>query len=280
MRQVPGSRPDPGLISTQSFEIADLFLGRAFGAPRVTAVRPKILQLALSSTKTSLEERPWRDSRGHEVRSFELGADTRGALAQGRCLKAFEAKAPRAREALKRRAEAIGVSQMVSYFDGDNLLDLQHRRPDIVDRLLPRETDWKNLTSADHEVLLDWARSCVGLIRPVFSISVWNPSSKEIVVTGIRYHVESAERERGAISGPMVPLAIYRHVVPAQPGSSSIQSLTPPFRVAAGESAGFELRLDIDKREPGALGLLLKLTLETTAGQLTSERFRVEFLSE
>lgn len=212
----------------------------AIEATGATCCVPKVVQLAVSPRSSYVEQKA-----DVGFRSFVPSETLRTSIKDGKCRPGFNDRVDVARAALVRYAKGAGKESLVPYFDGDHLIDLVRRRPDIAQRLLPSEREWSALSPADHGAILDWVLSCVGNFHPVLQITLDNRQADEIVLTAIDYDIVKAAASRGADSGPILPLGFYRHHLDCRRGQQSVP-LVPPFRIAAQQSASLELQMDAD----------------------------------
>ncbi|EIV8651563.1 hypothetical protein AL190_004573 [Vibrio parahaemolyticus] len=109
--------------------------------------------------------------------------------------------------------------------------------------------------------------------KPVWQVTLSNPSDIDMILTDIKYHVSDIGQVMGGEPGPLLASYEYIHELKYEKGSQS-QVLVPPFKVPAKSSGAFDLVLFTEHPDIG-LGWIMKIEFITNIGSVSTEEFQL-----
>jgi hypothetical protein len=96
----------------------------------------------------------------------------------------------------------------------DLLVNLVRHRAQVLQDILPRGAEWGEITAeSQREVILEWMRVCVGLVNPVFRLTLHNPTTSPVVLSAMTYYLLADEGEGSGefLAKAVEPIASYAH---------------------------------------------------------------------
>jgi len=279
VEEVPGKPPEPVIPPKIGESLKALLLGGSAWAAQPPSV--KLLQFDLSQGRSSYKafEPPLPvtaegNTSGPSV-TFKLSPEAVRMRESKECVPGFKARSETARHALRRHLEKTGKREFLMHVEKGNFLELARlQMGGAVPQMLPQGDEWKQLPGADYDAILDWFISCIGVVHPVFVLTLENPLGEPVTVTHARYEIVDIDKSKGvAAEGLTHPQAIYAHHIPGEKGSFC-QSLTPALQLPPKQSASFELQLSAPPQAADAT-YAMRIVIGTSKGSVSTKPFRV-----
>jgi len=109
--------------------------------------------------------------------------------------------------------------------------------------------------------------------KPVWQVTLSNPTDKDMVLTDIKYHVSDIGQVMGGEPGPLSASYEYKYDLKYEKGVQS-QVLVPPFKVPPKSSGAFDLVLFTEHPDIG-LGWIMQIEFITNIGSVSTDEFQV-----
>jgi len=223
----------------------------------------KILQFALNPDKTL-----YVNIGG----TYQLDRQLSDQILGGRCTNEF--RATEALKSLREFASNHRVSALKYIGNEEQLSVFVRNHPTAARELLPTESEWRELSSADYRNILNWVRNCMGLFFPVFVVSFENPTSQEILITKVRYKADSVSVGKGIGEvGPLIPSAVYVHNLTNETDKEF--DLIPPFSIPAHRNGSMELQLWVKNQIADHYYYSMRIEFVTNRGTVATDKFNL-----
>ncbi|TNZ56309.1 hypothetical protein CGK45_21930 [Vibrio parahaemolyticus] len=109
--------------------------------------------------------------------------------------------------------------------------------------------------------------------KPVWQVTLSNPSDEDMIVTDIKYHVSDIGQVMGGEPGPLSATYEYKYELKYEKGIQP-QKLVPPFKVPPKSSGAFDLVLFTNHPDIG-LGWIMNVEFITNIGSVKTEEFQL-----